>query len=179
MGSVQHSVRCLTMTLGYLYSEEDDSFCTGDGTDMFMKGFSLSLAHQEPCVTLLWQKWVLKTKTKFIIACLGVLAFGLLLEGLICFRRKVKNKLAKVILFMMNITGGYFAMLVAMTYCVELFLCIIGGQAVGHAVFNADAGDATDEGAGDTECEAEGVTCQGKMKTSSSEDQNNVSTEKL
>ena len=37
---------------------------------------------------------------------------GLVLEGLISVRRKVNNKAGKVSLFMLNITGAYFAMLV-------------------------------------------------------------------
>eukprot|EP00090_Calanus_glacialis_P018818 TRINITY_DN29137_c0_g1_i1.p1 TRINITY_DN29137_c0_g1~~TRINITY_DN29137_c0_g1_i1.p1 ORF type:complete len:175 (-),score=37.27 TRINITY_DN29137_c0_g1_i1:108-611(-) len=160
------------------FQQEDDSFCTGDGTDMFMKGFSISLAQQEPCVALLWQNFVLNTKTKFIIACVGVLAFGVVLEGLICFRRSVEKKWVKVILFMLNITGGYFAMLVAMTYCVELFICIIGGQALGHAVFNTGQDD-TNEDTEDTKCDTEGVTCHGNKENPPPPSYNSISTDNL
>ena len=31
---------------------------------------------------------------------------------------------------------GYLAMLVAMTYSVELFLCVVAGLVIGHGVFN-------------------------------------------
>merc|ERR1712179_609382 len=138
--------------------EEEQVFCVGDGTDMFMAGFSSSLAHQEPCVTLLWQRIVLNTKTKFISACLVVAVFGVVLEGLIFMRRKVNNKAGKVSLFMLNITGAYFAMLVVMTYCVELFLCIILGQAAGHAIFNT-GGDDYDNEKEDAECPGTGAGC--------------------
>ena len=37
---------------------------------------------------------------------------GVVLEGLLCVRRKVKNKAGKVSIFMLNIAGAYFAMLV-------------------------------------------------------------------
>ena len=33
-----------------------------------------------------------------------------------------------------------FILKVAMTYCVELFICIIAGQAFGHAIFNTGEG---------------------------------------
>ena len=36
-----------------------------------------------------------------------------------------------------NVTTGYFAMLVAMTYSVELFSCMIIGLVLGHALFNS------------------------------------------
>lgn len=36
-----------------------------------------------------------------------------------------------------NVTSGYFAMLVAMTYSVELFSCMIVGLVCGHALFNS------------------------------------------
>ena len=36
-----------------------------------------------------------------------------------------------------NVTSGYFAMLVAMTYSVELFSCMIVGLVLGHALFNS------------------------------------------
>ena len=31
---------------------------------------------------------------------------------------------------------GYLAMLVAMTYSVELFLCVVAGLVIGHGAFN-------------------------------------------
>ena len=41
-----------------------------------------------------------------------------------------------MILFGVNIASGYFAMLVAMTYSVELFICMIIGLVLGHGIFN-------------------------------------------
>ena len=41
-----------------------------------------------------------------------------------------------VSLFGLNLTLGYLAMLVAMTYSVELFLCVVFGLCVGHFTFN-------------------------------------------
>ena len=40
-------------------------------------------------------------------------------------------------LFGVNLLLGYFAMLVAMTYSVELFLCILSGMILGHGLLNS------------------------------------------
>ena len=42
-------------------------------------------------------------------------------------------------MFGLNILSGYLAMLVAMTYSVELFLCMVAGLVAGHAIFNSGA----------------------------------------
>ena len=54
-----------------------------------------------------------------------------------------------------------------MTYCVELFLCIILGQATGHAIFNT--GDTDDKieilsciAGGDDDTEKEDTECPGR-----------------
>ena len=39
-------------------------------------------------------------------------------------------------LFGINLALGYMAMLVAMTYSVELFSCVVVGLIIGHAIFN-------------------------------------------
>lgn len=51
-----------------------------------------------------------------------------------------------VTLFGLNLVLGYLAMLVAMTYSIELFLCVVLGLCVGHFVFNskADVGESVD-----------------------------------
>ena len=46
------------------------------------------------------------------------------------------KRLAAVFLFGLNLVLGYLAMLVAMTYSVELFLCVVLGLMAGHAFFN-------------------------------------------
>ena len=42
-----------------------------------------------------------------------------------------------VLMYGVNVCSGYFAMLVAMTYSVELFTCMIVGLVLGHALFNS------------------------------------------
>jgi len=102
-------------------------------------------------VILLFKSWVLDTKAKFGIACVGVILLGIAIEGLLCLRREIQSRkillrirgLARrasiILLFALNIGSGYLAMLVAMTYSVELFICMVIGLVLGHAVFNTEA----------------------------------------
>ena len=40
------------------------------------------------------------------------------------------------ILFGLNLVSGYLAMLVVMTYSIELFICVVIGLCFGHFIFN-------------------------------------------
>jgi len=130
---------------------QDGQFCRGPGTDMFMQGFTASGNPREACVILLFSSWTLDTRAKFAAGCLGVILLGIAIEALLCFRRLVQSRrlLGRitgtirrgviVFLFGLNILSGYLAMLVAMTYSVELFLCMVAGLVAGHAIFNTGA----------------------------------------
>merc|ERR550532_3783490 len=107
----------------------EEKFCNGYGTDMFMQGFTPSGNSRDSCVILL----------------------GIGIEAMLCFRRKLQKRrimirisggarrAAIIFLFGVNIASGYFAMLVAMTYSVELFICMILGLVIGHGIFNTGA----------------------------------------
>merc|ERR1719483_310147 len=53
--------------------------------------------------------------------------------------RGVSRRAAIIFLFALNIASGYLAMLVAMTYSMELFICMVVGLVLGHAIFNTEA----------------------------------------
>jgi hypothetical protein len=102
------------------------------------------------CVILFFKAWKLDSAGKFAAACLGVFVLGFSIEALICFRRKVVSrkrlflnlslplrKLIVIALFGTNLVLGYLAMLVAMTYSVELFICVVVGLVLGHALLNS------------------------------------------
>merc|ERR1712240_912287 len=127
-------------------------FCRpGSGTDMFMDGFTTSGESVNSCVILLFKSWVLDTKTKFVVACFGVLLLGIAIEGMLCLRREIQSRKILLLirgltrraciisLFALNIASGYLAMLVAMTYSVELFVCMVLGLVAGHAIFNTES----------------------------------------
>jgi len=139
------------VTMEDMEDTEGDNFCNGAGTDMFMQGFQSSGNAKDVCVILLFNSWILDTRTKFAIASIGVILLGIGIEAMLCFRRKLQKRrilpringlyrrVAIVALFGLNIASGYFAMLVAMTYSVELFICMIIGLVMGHAIFNTGA----------------------------------------
>jgi len=134
------------------HTKDDERFCIpGTGTDMYMNGFQVSGQKNNPCIILFFKSWVLDTPFKFAMGCIGVIILGIGVEGLLCFRRLLQSrKILRVIsspvrrggiiaLFGFNIAFGYLAMLVAMTYSIELFICMVIGLVIGHGIFNTTA----------------------------------------
>lgn len=128
----------------------EKGYCQGTGTTMFMDGFAgigSSPGGETLCINFLFQTWTLNTRVKFAFACIGTLLAGILVQFIAkarvdVTRAKWSNKLVKkavlVFLFMSHITFGYFLMLLAMTYNVELFCMVCVGLTIGYAVFNID-----------------------------------------
>jgi len=125
----------------------DNEFCYG-GMDMLMQGFETTKG-RNPCIILFFKAWTLDSEVKFVFACFGVAALGFLIEAIIAFRRRISGRrgflvrltpLARrflvVTLFGLNLVLGYLAMLVAMTYSIELFICVVIGLMLGHFIFN-------------------------------------------
>ena len=70
--------------------EMDDStsgFCSGSGMAMFMNGFASAFGKRNTCIALYIDAFTLDTAVKFIVACVGVLALGILAEALVAVRR--------------------------------------------------------------------------------------------
>jgi len=127
-------------------------FCYGVGTDMYMDGFTSYVNNDETplCLNLLFTDWTLNTKTKFTFACIGIILLGIFTELLGLLRRlidtfirqgglgkyKRAGPLIMSTLYGTQVLLGYFLMLTAMTYQVELFVCVLLGLVMGHAAFN-------------------------------------------
>jgi hypothetical protein len=117
---------------------------------MWMTGFQSVGDPGDPCVALLFPQWVLDTVPKFALGCCGVFLMGLCVEGLVKLRRWINQErlpthsrrrwlfwaVMQLLLYGVQLTLGYFLMLIAMTYEVELFLMVITGLVLGHALFN-------------------------------------------
>ena len=118
-----------------------EPFCYG-GTSMYMDGFHWL---DTVCVIYLFPEWILNTEGKFVAAAIGSLFVGVLLEAVIMRRRMVMSSMgasyrrlaASAMFYGLQLTIGYFAMLVVMTYSGPLFMCIILGIVGGHVLFNA------------------------------------------
>ncbi len=117
-------------------------YCNGK-MDMLMSGFEVAGDKTNPCVILFIEAWTLDSRWKFAIGCVGVFCIGFAIEALIWVRRRISKSRRRrfrtallLATFAANLTLGYLAMLVAMTYSVELFCCVLLGLVVGHGVFN-------------------------------------------
>ena len=97
------------------------------------------------CVIFLFQSWVLDTGGKYALAFLGTLLLGICLEKLIQQRRKTmasmeagrKRLAVSATFYGVQLTIGYFLMLIIMIYAGALFIATILGLVFGHVLFNA------------------------------------------
>ena len=114
-----------------------------------------------PCINLFFPGWTLNTPYKFVGAMVGVFILALITELFGKLRTKalhlsnttkttqiMKKKLFRDVYLGMHgfhAVRGYFLMLAAMTYSVELFICVIFGLVLGHALFAPNTGGDGDE----------------------------------
>merc|ERR1711966_107527 len=116
----------------------DDVYCSS-GTAMYMDGFNWQ---GSTCVIYLFAAWTLSTPAKFALAAMGSILFGIVLEFVLWQRRSIydlppgKRRLVlSSLVYGVQLSLGYFIMLVIMTYSGPLFLCTVGGMMLGHAGF--------------------------------------------
>lgn len=123
-----------------------DSFCdTAAHVDMYMSGFTSTHSRDRPCIVLLFKGWRLDSALKFALACITVVLMGIATQGLIALRPIVQQRTSGMsslsirsvesIMFGLQVTLGWFMMLVAMTFSTELFCSATGGLIAGHFVF--------------------------------------------
>lgn len=136
-------------------------FCTGQGSVMF-NGFQTSI--HGSCVMLLFQPWVLNSAVKYAFGFIGCFLIALLNESLVKGREVVRQRLLQArklrphdkfhkmqcklmlaVLYMIQMTIAYFAMLVVMTYETGLFVALIAGFGAGFLLFKNLDVDITDE----------------------------------
>lgn len=146
-GGVYCAPKCLTPEQSSSnQSYGNNGFCIGRGTSMYMQGFESSIlsgsgGHVE-CVNLLFPAWTLDGRVKFATACVGVFCFCLLVQYIASLRAAMskpgsgwQGAVWTALFYGLHITCGYFAMLIAMTYSVELFAMICLGLTTGYALF--------------------------------------------
>ena len=110
---------------------------------MYMDGFNWL---GSVCVIFLFPSWVLSTPGKLAGACIGTIILCILLELLIHGRRQYiggtmsagyKRLVASALSYGLQVTIGYFIMLIIMTYSGPLFVSVVVGLIGGHVLFNA------------------------------------------
>lgn len=119
-----------------------DVFCYG-GTSMYMDGFHWT---DTTCVIYLFNQWTLDSAGALVGACFGTIFFGIALEAVIWKRRSVvpsfphggwSRLIASTAFYGVQLTMGYLIMLVVMIYSAPLFVSVVVGLMMGHALFNA------------------------------------------
>eukprot|EP01043_Picozoa_sp_COSAG02_P016685 COSAG02_NODE_739_length_17830_cov_14.978174_9_plen_310_part_00 len=135
-----------------LSSNPSTEFCT-DGTAMYMSGFMWGF-DGNVCPVLLLPAWTLNTRLKYYVGLGLVVSMGVASEALAYLRRTTAAgggvlvycgctttnsvRLRKTLdstLHVLQIATGYCLMLVAMTYHVPLFACVLVGLGLGHYNF--------------------------------------------
>jgi len=123
---------------------DDSKFCSGMGMDMNMEGFGASLGDSDrSCLNLYFESWTLDSNGKFVAAMFGVLLLGIFAEWLPRYKRRLYGKMkpdafrsgVMSALHMTQLSIGYACMLAAMTYSVELFICLVAGLTIGFTLF--------------------------------------------
>ncbi|CAI5702437.1 unnamed protein product [Peronospora effusa] len=163
-------------------NDTSSDFCTGQGSVMF-NGFQTSI--HGSCVMLLFKPWVLNSGVKYAFGFIGCFLIALLNETLVKGREVVRQrllaarklrpydkvhkmqcKLTLAVLYMIQMTIAYFAMLVVMTYETGLFLALIAGFGAGFLLFKNLDQDITEErgswrftDASTVRIQVEGMTC--------------------
>ncbi|POM68901.1 Transmembrane protein [Phytophthora palmivora] len=142
-------------------SSTSSGFCSGQGSVMF-NGFQTSI--HGSCVMLLFQPWVLNSGVKYAFGFIGCFLIALLNESLVKGREVVRQRLlvarklrphdkfhkmqckaTLAVLYMIQMTIAYFAMLVVMTYETGLFIALIAGFGAGFLLFKNLDQDITEE----------------------------------
>ncbi|CAH0481881.1 unnamed protein product [Peronospora belbahrii] len=142
-------------------SSTSSDFCSGQGSVMF-NGFQTSI--HGSCVMLFFRPWVLNSGVKYAFGFIGCFLISLLNEALVKGREvvrqrlliarklrphdkvhKIQCKLTLAVLYMIQMTIAYFAMLVVMTYETGLFLALIAGFGAGFLLLKNLDQDITQE----------------------------------
>ena len=115
----------------------------GDATPMFT-GFG-GLTQNGLCTLFLFPSGQLDTSAKYFFAWVGTVALALAVDAIAYFRRKhvvraladspALRRAADSLLFAAQIVAAYWVMLVVMTYSGPLFVAVLVGLTLGHAVF--------------------------------------------
>jgi len=121
-------------------NDEERKYCYGS-TSMLMSGYEWE---SFTCIVFLFSSWVITSRGLMAVACIGTILAGVVVEGVIKQRRSllsnIENPVTKLsvsaMLYGVQLTLGYFLMLLIMTYSGPLNIAVILGLVVGHVIWN-------------------------------------------
>ena len=138
--------------LGPVDAGSSDAFCNSalPAVSMWMDGFRGGGDPMQPCLLFLFQGWVVTSEAEMAGYAVLTLAMGFLVEVIVAGRRTLSKRpaaakkslahqAADTASYGMQLLLGYWLMLVAMTYQVELFVAVVLGIMAGYLVFNRPA----------------------------------------
>jgi len=119
----------------------EQQWCYG-GTSMYMDGFHWV---GSTCPIYLFPSLVIASPGALIFACFVTIVFGMILEWIIQRRRVtvssyspgVARLLVSASFYGVQLTMGYFIMLVVMIYSIPLFMSVVVGIVGGHILFSS------------------------------------------
>jgi len=145
------------------------SYCNLPGQTMSHQGFVVPYDSNPAslCSLFLFRGWVLDSEVKLAFASIGTFLMGLLVEFLVRVRREhvqksglapLAKRAASSAVYLVQVVGAYFIMLLAMTMQVYLFFAAVFGLAVGQTLFNAEVNDAKTHCFGCEACDVDSVS---------------------
>jgi len=116
------------------------SFCNKmmTGADMYMDGFKWTLASPGAvCLTFLFPGLLIDSWSKLVFVCMLSIFLASMIEVVTVLRRLLPIRRQKdigLVFYLAGIIIAYMAMLLIMTYSLEIFFSVIVGLLVGHGI---------------------------------------------
>ena len=133
--------------------DDDAPYCTGSGTNMMMNGFVWVPKGNNPCLVLFFKSWFIDNDFKLALSVIGVFLLGVSNAFANQYRDYVwrlrSDRGGDSFASDTHLTGalqlsiGYFLMLVAMTYVFIYFAAAVVGLALGQVLVASRNGSTT------------------------------------
>mmetsp|Transcript_20165 Transcript_20165/g.41553 ORF Transcript_20165/g.41553 Transcript_20165/m.41553 type:complete len:189 (+) Transcript_20165:122-688(+) len=131
--------------------ESEMDFCRGMSMTMSMGGFQSALfskGHPADCITFLFTEWKLDRPGKYVGAMIVTFVLAVLNEGIAHWQPHIRNyylegkpkhqrKTVMTLIYGSQQLLGWLLMLIAMTFSIELFACVVLGLFFGKFLFPA------------------------------------------
>ena len=149
--------------------DDDAPYCTGSGTNMMMNGFVWIPKGNNPCLVLFFESWLIDNDFKLTLSVIGVFLLGVSNAFANQYRdyvwrlrsdrkEEILSQAIHTSLGALQLSIGYFLMLVAMTYVFIYFAAAVVGLALGQVLVASRNGSTTLNAAQKDSCCGSSVT---------------------
>jgi copper chaperone CopZ len=158
--------------------DDDAPYCTGSGTNMMMNGFVWVPKGNNPCLVLFFKSWLIDNDLKLALSMIGVFLLGVSNAFANQYRdyvwrlrsdrkEEILSQAIHTSLGALQLSIGYFLMLVAMTYVFIYFAAAVVGLALGQVLVASRNGQTTLNAAQKDSCCGSSVTLRTPSMTGS------------